>query len=107
MSVKIDYQYPPTVGEAVGDIQSIANGAALTIRPAVGVTWKITEIGHSGAVTIAFTDGTNTSSSFSETGAEPLEKCEYTVTHDLYITLTNSSGGALIYSYAGYIVNEV
>jgi len=106
MSIKVDYQYPPTVGEAVGDIQSIADGEALTIRPPEGITWVIEFLGFSGAVTIAYTNGTNSTTISAETGARVIEKAGYRITHDNYITMTNSSGGPLIYSYSGYVVNE-
>lgn len=106
MSIKIDYQYPPTVGEAVGDFQSVAHGEGWVIRPPEGVVWVIEFLGFSGAVSIVYTDGTNSTIISNETEAGVIEKAEYRITHDNYIVMINSSGGPLIYSYSGYVVNQ-
>lgn len=106
MSVKIDYQYPPIVGGAIGDIQSIANNAALTIRPRVGVTWFIERLTFSGAVTINRRDGTTTGVIVTEAAAGDLKDFNERITHDLWITMDNASGNPLVYSYSGYIVNS-
>jgi len=107
MSVKIDYQYPPTVGEAVGDIQSIANGAALTIRPDEGVVWMIEFLSYGGACTIAYTDGTLSNTIDTLAAAGVIEKAEYRISNAEYLTITNTSGGAATFGYRGYIVNQV
>jgi len=106
MSVKIDYQYPPTVGEAIGDIQSIADGEALTIRPAEGVVWVIEMLTYGGACTIAYTDGTLSNTIDTPTAAGAIEKAEYRISHSEYLTITNTSGSPATFGYRGYIVNE-
>jgi len=97
-------QDPPTVvrGKTVGDIQSVSNGSSLTIRPPQGEEWMIEIIGYGGACTIAYTDGTNSNTVDSPTSSGIKEKCNYPVTYDLYITVTNSSGGSAVFSYVGY-----
>jgi len=106
MTVLLDYEYKPMVGEAVKDIQSIADGAALTIRPAAGITLMIEFLGYTGAVAITLTNGTISNTIDSPSGGGVTEKASHRITHDNYILMSNSSGGALIYSYYGYIVNE-
>ena len=107
----IDYEYKPTRGEAVSGLQSIANGAALTIRPAVGETWVIEMISFGGACTIAFTDGTLNNAIATETAADVannqvIEKANYTITRDDYITVTNTSGATAVFGYNGFKVHE-
>jgi len=107
MATLIDYEYKPTVGEAVGDLQTIADGNALTIQPPAGETWVIEMISYGAACTIAFTDGTLSNTIDSPSAAGVIEKAGYRITNSHYITVTNTSGGSAVFGYSGYKVNEV
>jgi len=98
--------YKPTVGAAVGEIETIANGSAMTVRPAAGIIWIIEMISYGGACTIVFTDGTLSDTIDTPTSAGIIEKANYRISHDHYITVTNSSGASATFGYAGYVVNE-
>jgi len=97
--------YKLTVGEVVGDIQSIANGAPLTIRPEAGITWVIERIAYGGACVITITDGTLSDTIDTLTIAGVISKGNYRISHERYILVTNSSGGAATFEYSGYVVN--
>jgi len=98
--------YKQTVGEAVSDAQSIADGSALTIRPGAGIVWVIEELGYSGAVTITRTNGTVSTTIDNPSAAGTIEKGGYRISNSSYLVMTNSSGGTLVYSYSGYVVNQ-
>jgi len=107
MATLLDYEYKPTVGEAVGDLQTIADGNALTIQPPAGETWVIEMISYGAACTIEFTDGTLSNTIDEPTAAGVIEKAGYRITHTHYITVTNTSGGSAVFGYSGYKVNEI
>jgi len=106
MATLLDYEYKPTVGKAVGDIQTIADGNALTIQPPAGETWVIELISYGAACTIEFTDGTLSNTIDEPTSAGVIEKAGYRITNTHYITVTNTSGGSAVFGYSGYKVNE-
>ena len=106
MATLLDYEYKPTMGKAVGDLQTIADGNALTIQPPAGETWVIEMISYGGACTIAFTDGTLSNTIDEPTEAGVIEKAGYRITNSHYITVTNTSGGSAVFGYSGYKVNE-
>lgn len=106
MALGVRGAYRRTVGIAVGDLETIANGSALTIRPDNGEVWIIEMITYGGACTIAFTDGTLSNTIDTPAGANVIEKASYRISYDNYILVTNASGAAAIFGYSGYIVNE-
>ena len=106
MALGVRGAYKQTVGNRVGDIESIANGSAMTIQPASGITWIIEMISYGGACTISFTDGTLSDTIDTPSAAGVIEKASYRIDHDNYITVTNTSGATATFGYAGYIVNE-
>jgi len=96
---------PPTVvrGPAVQDNQSVDGGANFDIQPPAGEEWFIELIVYGGNCTLKWSDGTNDITMFSRTDApNSLEKCEYTVTHDHFIRVTNDEGSAKRFGYSGY-----
>jgi len=106
MATLIDYEYKPTVGKAVGDIQSVDDGNALTIQPPAGETWVIELITYGAACKIEFTNGTSPNTIDEPTEAGVIEKAGYRITNSHYITVTNTSGGSAVFGYSGYKVNE-
>ena len=47
------------VGDVVSDLQSIAAGSYMDIRPGSGIEWVIHNIYHEDRVQLSFYDGTN------------------------------------------------
>jgi len=106
MATLLDYEYKPTVGKAVGDLQTIADGNALTIQPPAGETWVIEMISYGAACKIEFTNGTLSNTIDEPTVVGVIEKAGYRITNSHYITVTNTSGGPAVFGYSGYKVNE-
>jgi len=96
-----------TVGSAVGDMQNIENGSALIIRPPGDTTWVIETLAYDGPTTIQIENGTYSSIVDSPDASGVIENANYRITNSLYLTMNNSSGNSRVYSYSGYVVNEV
>ena len=92
-----------TIGEIEADIQSIATTAALTIQPASGEEWQITNIYHEAEITIKVCDGTN-ELPFETTVADgkgALLKYAFNLTNTHYLKVYNDNAASKLIGYDG------
>ena len=94
------------IGDTTTDLQTIASGARLTIRPGAGVEWAIANLYYGGAMAIHRTDGTLDLTYDTDTGAGARLGYELNVTHTIYLELENTSGGDAVMSYDGVVTKE-
>lgn len=95
-----------TVGDTVTDLQTIANGARLTIQPAAGVEWAITNLYYGGACAIHRTDGVIDLTYDTDTDAGARLSYLLNVTNAVWIELENTSGGNSVMGYDGIVTSE-
>lgn len=89
-------------GDAVGTMESVANNAYLTVRPAVGEEWIIETILLGGVGDVEYYDGTTSIDITTAEAAGALENRGDTLTRDLYLRIQNTSGGLANFGYIGY-----
>ncbi len=89
------------LGNSFSDLQSIANGAYLDIRPVGSQEAVIHNIYHEGDVSLEFYDGANSLIFETAIGAGVYAYYAFHVTNTLRIRVQNTSGGAALIGYDG------
>ncbi len=91
------------VGDVVSDLQSIAAGSYLDIRPGSGAEWVIHNIYHEDKVQLSFYDGTNDLAFDWDTGPGGWFWYEFHCTNTRRIRVKNDAGAAKLIGYDGII----
>ena len=90
------------VGDAVGDLVSVAASGSLDIQPGAGVEWMIFNIFAAGGVEIYWTDGTNEIQVDSSSGAKSWLNFKFPVTNTLWLRIKNpDTVNAVLVGYSG------
>lgn len=95
-----------TVGDTTTDLQTIADTARLTIQPAAGVEWAITNLYYGGAMALHRVADALDLTYDTDTGAGARLGYLLNVTNDVWIELENTSGGDSIMGYDGLVTKE-
>ncbi len=91
------------VGDVVSDIQSIASGSYLDIRPGAGAEWVIHNVYHEDAVQISFYDGVNEITFDLDTGAGSWRWEELHCNNTRRYRVKNNAGVAKLIGYDGIV----
>lgn len=94
------------IGDTTTDLQTIADGARLTIQPAAGVEWAITNLYYGGAMALHRVAGALDLTYDTDTGASARLGYLLNVTNTIYIELENTNGGDSIMGYDGIVTKE-
>lgn len=92
-------------GDAVGDVQSIADGAFLDILPTGGAEWVLHNIIHEDTVELWVTDNAATPVSvvaLTDPGRNVLGNLQLHAKADYYYRIKNISGATKIIAYDGF-----
>ncbi len=85
----------------VEDLQSVNDGAFLTIQPSTGEEWLIKNIYHGGAAELYKYDGVNEVLVDSDTESGSWIGWQFFATDNIYYRVKNVSGGAALIGYEG------
>ena len=88
-------------GDTKSDIQSVATGAYLDIRPAVGEEWTIHNIFHEDMVELYFYDGTDLLKFDDDTVGGWWAKHALHVTNGIYVRVKNIHASGKLVGYSG------
>jgi hypothetical protein len=88
----------------IGDMSSVASAADLTIQPASGVQWQITNIliPDEVSATLSMTDGTNEIAI--DTSTTSLTNLNLQITNDMYLIVTNNDASSQYLGYTGFVI---
>jgi len=90
-----------TRGDTVSDLQSIASGAYLDIRPSSSEEWVIHNIYHDDMVELSFYDGTNEIVFDADTSFGAWTWYEFHLTYTRRIRVKNTASAARLVGYDG------
>ncbi|HUL29234.1 MAG TPA: hypothetical protein VLZ03_02175 [Thermodesulfobacteriota bacterium] len=89
------------VGDVVSDLQSIATGAYLDIRPGSGSEWVIHNIYHADAAHLEFYDGSNSLIFDADSGPGFWAWYEFHCNNTRRIRVKNNAAGDQLIGYDG------
>jgi len=89
------------VGDVKSDLQSVANGNYLDIRPPSGEEWVIHNIYHSDDAELYFSNGTDEIRFSSHSGEGGWIGYFFHVTNSHYLRVKNVSGATALIGYDG------
>lgn len=94
------------IGDIISNIQSVANGAYLSMQPGSGEEIVVHNLGHAGAAELYFYDGTNLLLMDSDAAGGSWIGVYLHCTATKYYQVKNVSGGSALLSYDGVITKS-
>lgn len=88
-------------GDVKSNLQQVALGNFLDLKPSAGEEWVIHNIGHGGSVELYFSDGTNNILVDSSAGSGSWAAYYFHCTSARYYRVKNVDAGSIYISYDG------
>jgi len=93
-------------GDAVGDLQSIAADAVLTIRPGAGIEWIIHNVYHEDSVELYLVEGANEVLFAAAAAKGSWSAYFFHLTNTHYLKVKNKNVGAKLIGHDGIVSKE-